>query len=224
VVILLLQLILCVIVFFDIPVARQVIGFLYLTVVPGIVIIKLMRLDELDGLETILLSVGFSIAFLMLAGLSINEIFPLFGITEPLSLLPLTIFLNSLILTGGVLAFLRNKGAKRWEIKTFKLHPLVICLIGLPFLSLIGTIYVKAYDNNLILLSMMIIISSLFAIAVIHKKVSLSKLYPLAVFVIALSLLYHSSLVSNYITSFGSDVPRELFIFKTTQENMFQLT
>ena len=217
VVILFLQFIVYATVFFDVPVARQVVGFIYFTFVPGFVIIKLAKLDELDGVETVLFSVGFSVAFLMLAGLLINEICPLFGITEPLSFLPLTIILNGFILIGGVLAYLRNEGTKLWETKTSRLHPLALFLIGLPILSIIGALCVNAYNNNLILLFMIIVISLIFVIAVTSKKLLPPKLYPIAVLVIALSLLYHSSLISNHLVAFGSDLFGEHFAFKLVE-------
>jgi len=220
-VILFLQLIAYVTVLFDVPVARQVVGFLYLTFVPGFIVTKLLKLDELDGLENVLFSVGFSVAFLMLAGLLINELSFLFGITEPLSLAPLMIILNSFILVGGILACLRNDGVKLWKAKALGLHPLALLFLGLPILSVVGASWVNAFANNLILLFMMIAISSLFVIAVVSKKLAPSNLYPLAVLMIAISLLYHSSLISSYIISFGSDVPVEYFVFKTTQRNAF---
>ena len=221
VVILFLQVTIYAMLFFDVPIARQVIGFIYFTFVPGFIIVKVLKLNELDGLETVLFSVGFSVAFLMLAGLLINEICPLFGVTRPLSFLPLTIILNGLILIGGVLAYLRNDGTKLWKTITFRLHPIALFLIGLPVLSVIGSIWANAYNNNLILLFIIIVTSLLFVIAVASKKLLPPKLYSIAVLVIALSLLYHGSLVSNYITSFGSDVPREYFIFRITQENAY---
>ena len=211
----------CALMFFDVPVARQVIGFINFTFVPGFIFIKLLKLNELDRLETVLFSVGLSVAFLMLAGLLINELCHLFGIREPLSFLPLAIILNGFILIGGVLAYLRTEGTELRENKTFELHPLLLFLIGLPVLTIIGTIWVKAYNNNLLLLSMIMVISSLFVIAVTSKKLFPPKLYPIAIFVIALSLLYHWSLVSNYIISLGSDVPREFFIFTNTQKNAY---
>lgn len=220
-VMLFLQFITCATVFFDVPVARQVIGFFYFSFVPGFVIIKLLKLDELDGLETVLFSVGLSVAFLMLAGLLINELRPLFGISEPLSLTPLMTILNSFILVGVILAYLRSDGVKLWEAKTFEVHPLALLLIGLPILSVVGAMYVNAFGNNVILLFMIIVISLLFVLGVISKKLLPPKLYPLAILMIAISLLFHSSLVSNYIVSFGSDVPVEYFVFKTTQNNAY---
>ena len=218
VVILLLQSIVYATVLFDVPVARQAIGFLYLTFIPGIVILKLLKLDkQLDGLETVLFSVGLSVAFLMLAGLLVNEFGFLLGISEPLSLMPLMTILNSLILVGGILACLRSDGVKFWEAKTLGLHPLTLVLTGLPILSVVGAMWVNAFDKNLILLFMLIAISLLFVLGVISKKLLPPKLYPLAVLVIAISLLYHSSLVSNYI--YGTDIHLEYFVFKTTQDS-----
>jgi len=217
VIILFLQLVAYATVFFDVPVARQVIGFIYLTFVPGFVITKLLKLDELDGLETILFSVALSVAFLMLAGLSINEFCFLFGALQPLSLTPSMIILNSLILIGGVLIYLRSEDVKPLVDDSSWPSPSALLLVCLPILSVVGAMWVNAYGNNLILLSMIIAISLLFAIGVTSKKLLPSKLHPLAVLMIAISLLYHVSLISKYIVSFGSDVPFEYFIFKTTQ-------
>ena len=58
--------------FVNFAVAREVIGLVYLTFIPGFLFVKLLKI-ELGNLEFILYSVGFSVAFLMLAGLAINE-------------------------------------------------------------------------------------------------------------------------------------------------------
>ncbi len=221
VVLLILQSMVYATVFLDVPIARQVIGFLYLTFVPGFVIIKLLKLHELDVLETILFSVGLSVAFLMIAGLLVNEFGFLLGISRPLSLVPLMIILNSLILVGAFLAFLRNESVKFWETKTLGLHPLTLVLIGLPILSIVGAMWVNAFENNAILLFMLIAISLVFVIGVVSKKLLPSKLYPFAVLMIAITILYQSSFISNYIVPFGSDVPSEYFLAKTTQNNAY---
>jgi uncharacterized membrane protein len=216
---LLLQFMVCLTVFVDIPVVRQVVGFIYLTFVPGLIIIKLLKLNELDGLETVLFSVGFSVAFLMIAGLLVNEFGFLAGISEPLSLIPLMIFLNGFTLVGAILSHLRSDGVKLWEAKTLKLHPSALILISLPVLSIIGALYVNTYENNMILLFLIIAIAGIFAIGAVSKKFLPKKLYPLAVLMVAIALLFHSSLISNYI--YGSDIHHEYFDFKTTQNNAY---
>lgn len=224
VVTLFLQLLVYTLVFFDVPVARQVIGFLYLTFVPGFVIAKLLKLDKLDGLETVLFSVGFSVAFLMIAGLLINDFGLLFGFSEPLSMMPLLITLNGFILVGAVLVFLRGESVKLWEAKNLRLFPSALLLMGLPVLSVVGAFWVNAFESNVISLFLMVAIALVFVMGAISKTLLPPKLYPLAVLMIAISLLFHSSFISNYIVPFGSDVPVEYFVFKTTQNNAFWIS
>ena len=219
VIILFLQLIVYATTFFNVLVARQVIGFIYFTFVPGFVIIKLLKLDELDGLETILFSVGLSVAFLMFAGLFINEFCFLFGVSKPLSLVPLMIILNSFILVGGVLVYLRSGCVKHFKTSTFGLSPSALLFMVLPVLTVLGAMWVNVYENNSILLFLIIAIAFLFIIGVISKKFLPPKIYPLAVFIIAISLLYHSSLISNSLIHFGSDMPGEVFAFKIVENN-----
>ncbi|MHA1267702.1 MAG: DUF2206 domain-containing protein [Candidatus Helarchaeota archaeon] len=176
-------------------------------------------MDELDGLETVLFSVGLSVAFLMLGGLLINEFCPLFGVSKPLLLMPLILILNSFILFCGVLIYLRSEVVKLLVAETNRSSLLSLLFIVLPILSVLGAIWVNAYENNLILLFLIIAISLLFVFGVISKKFLPPKLYPLTVIMIAISLLFHSSLISNYLVSFASDNPVEYFLFKVTEKN-----
>ncbi|MFX0145942.1 MAG: DUF2206 domain-containing protein, partial [Candidatus Hodarchaeota archaeon] len=216
-----LQFTTCALMLLDVPVARQVIGFVYFTTVPGFIIVKLLKLNELDRLEIVLFSAGLSIAFLMLAGLITNEFCFLIGISEPLSLAKLLIVLNTFILVGGLLAFLRGGNIKFWETKTLGSSFIVLLLTVLPILSVIGAIWVNAFGNNLILLLMIIAIALLFVVGVISKKALPPKLYPLAVLMIAISLLFHSSLISKYVVTYGSDVAIEYFVFRSVQNNAY---
>lgn len=215
--VLLLQFIFYAIVFLDIPIARQVFGFLYLTFLPGIILLKVLKLNNLNMTETILLSVGLSVAFLMLIGLAVNELCPLVGVSKPLSQVPLMVVINSAILFMSALACLQNKEFSFTVTQNLKFHFSILPLLGLPTLSVIGAILVNASGNNLILLLMMIVISMLFAIGVLFKKLLPPKLYPLLVFMVAISLLYHTGLISNYIM--GTDIHHEYFIFKATENN-----
>ena len=63
-----LQVIMYVSLFLNFPLVRQVVGIVYLTVVPGLIFIKLLKLDDLGTLEIIVFAVGFSVAFLNAVG------------------------------------------------------------------------------------------------------------------------------------------------------------
>lgn len=159
-----------IIVFLDIPIARQVIGFFYFTFLPGFVFLKLLKLNELDRVETILFSVGFSVAFLMIAGLLINESFFLFGVSQPLSLVPLMIVLSSIALIGGVLVYLRSEDLEIRNIELSTKSPFILLLLCLPILSVVGAMYVNVYGSSILLLFTIIAVSLLFITAVLSKK------------------------------------------------------
>jgi len=208
-------------VFLNIAIVRQIFGVFYLTFLPGFVILKLLKLDKLNIVETILFSVGSSVVFLMLGGLLVNEFGFLFGISKPLSPTPLMIFLNTIILLCAVLVCLIDGHAKILESKLMKKLPLTLIFLFLPTLSVVGTVYMNIYGNNLLLLLVLTVISLVFIVSVLSKRAFPSNLYPFVVFMIAVSLLYHSSLVSKYVVTFGSDATIEYFLFKNTQSNAY---
>lgn len=214
--VLLLQIAANISILFDIPFARQSIVFIYFTLIPGYIILKLLKM-EFGMLETLLFSVGFSVAFLMIVGLLVNEIYLLAGISHPLSLMPLLLTLNVLTLVGIILFSLRNGNVKSSAFEISKFSFLVASLLStIVILSLVGAVWVNVYRTNSILMAMIISISLLFVITVKFKNPSFQKLYPIIIITIALSLLYHGTLISRYPVSYGSDLARELFIFKNT--------
>jgi len=205
---------------FDIPVARQVIGFVYLTFVPGFVIIKLLKMNELSLLETVLFSAGLSIAFLMLFGLFTNSLLPIFGFMRPLSVVPLTIMFSSAVVIGAVVAFLRNANDEIFSFRISSRYLILIILLALiPILSIAGAMFENIYQNNLILLLMLALISIIFVICVLSKQPSLTKLYPFIILIFAISLLFHFSLISNYVH--GPDSSSEYYVIKYTLNNQF---
>lgn len=220
--VLVLQFVFLAVVFLDVPIARQIFVFLFLMFVPGIVFLRLLKLKNLHSLEMILFSAGFSIAFLMIVGLLINELGLIVGISNPLSEISLLITLNSVLL---VLTFLSSSGIQEQKrqvaesLRSIAHSPLAVLFLLLPFLSVIGTIWLNAYENNSILLFMIIAISFLFITGYLSRKLLPPKLYPLVVLTIAISLLFHFSLVSNKVQSSGSDSWLEFTVFRITQKN-----
>ena len=74
-VVLLFHILLYIVIILDIPILRQIVAFCYLTFVPGFLILKLLKPTRTMLVEKLLLTVGLSLAFLMFAGLLINELF-----------------------------------------------------------------------------------------------------------------------------------------------------
>jgi uncharacterized membrane protein len=220
-IILFFQLVVYVTMLFDVPVARQILGLVYFTCIPGFIVVKLLRLNELGGLETLVFSIGFSLAFLMIGGLMINVVGLDAGFSEPLSFIPLITVLNTIILIGAILAYLRKENVRIFGDKTLKLSPTTVLIAFLPILGIIGAMWVSIGESNLILLALTVITALVFVIGVVFKKIFASETYPIAVIAIALFLLYQSTFISKYLVPFGSDIPNEYFLSQITQNNAF---
>ena len=213
-----LQVVMYVSLFLNFPLVRQVVGIVYLTVVPGLIFIKLLKLDDLGTLEVIVFGVGFSVAFLMLSGLIINQFGYVAGLSFPLSTLPLSLFINTLIIVGAAVVHLRQgKIKKTFSIQNGIFSPSLLLLALIPVLSIIGVYFVNTTGNSLILIIMILSIVALFTLSAFRERSS--KFYPFAIFMIALALLLHVSLISNYIVPYGGDSPAEYYVFQNVQLN-----
>jgi uncharacterized membrane protein len=222
--VLMLQLVFVALVIFDIPVARQVFVFLYLTFIPGLIFLRILNCKKLRQLEMILLSLGFSIAFLMIFGVLANELGLLIGISNPLSEISLIIVLNSALLVFSIPKSRMNENSKlriAETVKTVAKTPLAILFLCLPILSLVGSVWNNIQQDNSILLFMIIGITLLFTVGFLSRKLLPSKLYPVILLSIAIALVFHRSLVSNYVQAGGSDIYNEFAVFTSTKDNSF---
>jgi uncharacterized membrane protein len=195
----------------QIPILRQLIGFVYLTFIPGILILRVLKLHKLGNIETLLYTVGLSIATLMFTGLFMNTIYPFFGVSGPISITPLIITISVVVLALCILCYVRDKDFSDPNFIDVKnvLSPPALFLCLIPFLSIFGTYLMNFHQNN-ILLMFLIVIIAIIVILIGFDKFIPKNLYPLAVFVIAISLLYHMSLISMYII--GWDIHNEYYL------------
>jgi len=193
----------------NVSILRQVSGFIYLTFIPGYVILKAMRTNS-NKIDTILLSVGLSLSFLMLVGVTTCALFPLFGFARPLSLFPLV-----LVISGAVLCMLLI-GCRHDITQNDSLHvkfsifdTFYILLLAIPVLCIIGAVY----DNVFVLLVAIIAIAILYACG-FSSKIAPEKHHVLLVLVISVALILHTALITRYIM--GNDLPIEAYVFKQT--------
>jgi uncharacterized membrane protein len=205
-------------VLFDIPVARQVFGFLFLIVVPGTIISQVLNLSDLDRVEALIISVGLSIAFLMISGLALNGLSE-FGLSEPLQSTFFMIILSSLSVIGGIIAYRKKEYPKLFNFSDLKRTLLIMLPAGLVLLTVLGTFLVNAYSINTVLIIALGAIASVFVALVAWRKSASSAVLTVAIYAMALSLLYHSSLISPFV--FSSDAPLEISIFAEVFENKF---
>mgnify|MGYP005837550979 CR=1 FL=1 len=202
-----------------IPILREIITSIYLLFIPGILILRILKVHNISSIESLLYGVGLSVASLMFIGFFINIVFPVFGIFNPISFfyLIITIFIFTMILC--VLSYIRDKmisNPEHIEIKgllSFKIG--FLCII--PFFAIIGTYLMNFYQNNLLLMIMVPIIA-FTVILVAFNKIS-EKEYPFVIFLISISLLFHTSLISQSL--WGWDIHHEYYIANIVMQNSF---
>lgn len=217
-VILFLQITLFLSIIFDICVLRQVLGFFYLTFVPGFVILRLLRL-KIEGIEVVLFVVGLSVVFLMGEGFLLNLVGPMVGIPEPLGLGSVLVVTSIFVITSLLLIIRdHNEPAKFAGYKQIVIIGLV--LGGILVLAVCGGLLAtfSSEARIFVLFSMLIAIAALFGSLAFYRKRVPSNLYPIILFAVALALLFHVSFFSSYIV--GGDIYGEYALFKITVNNL----
>ncbi|MFC2046726.1 DUF2206 domain-containing protein [Chloroflexota bacterium] len=208
-------------IFLDIPILRQIFGFIFLTFVPGFLLLFILKMDALSLIEKIILSMGLSVAFSMLFSLALDSSLFAIGYTKPLSTASLLISFSTANIILVVIAYRRNKNIT-FPFSNFKLttgeKTFIIVPSLFPLLSIVGIRIMNLTDSNVILLVLLLMIPSyVIFISFINRRVS-GKVYPAAIFLIGISLLLMYSLRSNHII--GGDTHLEYFLYQSVLDNL----
>jgi len=188
---------------------RQVAGFVLLSYLPGLLILRILRWQDLDGIQTLLYSVGLSLATVMLAGLLANLTFPSLGLARPLSVVPFLLLLTSIVLALCLVAYFRErKPAVQNRARGRASFSVSILLLSLPLLSVAGTLLQNTRHNSVLLMILIVMVALVSALASSSRIIPV-QLHPFAIFAISLALLFHRSLISEYLAGF--DIHEEYY-------------
>ncbi|MCZ3367499.1 DUF2206 domain-containing protein [Methanobacterium veterum] len=190
----------------NIPIIKEITALISIIFVPGILFLRTLGLHKLGSLKTLLFTMGSSLSLVMVIGFLLNVILLKF-FTDPLT--PTNMILTLLILqiSLSILAYINDKNYSNpsfIEIHYIKSPFLYLSILLLP-LVIIGTYCINHFSLNY-LIEIYILLIPVLVLAVVFDKIS-PKFYPLIIFMISLSLLYHNSLISNYI--WGWDIMGE---------------
>ena len=205
----------------NIPFLRQTIGFLFLTLLPGLLIIHVLKLNKLEFLEKFILAWGLSISFLMLFGLLLNNLSLGLGYELPLLTVPLLISFNLVAIALILIAYRMNKNVV-FSLPNFNLSTaektFLIVPILFPALSIFGMHVMNTTDNNIILMFLLFLIPIYVIFVCFSNHKFPKRMYPVVIFLISLSLLLLLSLRSNHLI--GDDVHEEFYFFLGTMNNL----
>jgi uncharacterized membrane protein len=202
---------------FQIPILRSLIGFIYLTFIPGVLILRNLKLKNLSSIESTLYTIGLSITTLMFIGFLMNALYPVFGVSKPLSISYILVTVSGIVIFLSVLSYFRDDGYYKKEYLQIENVKLVLFLVLIPFLAILGTYLMNFYDKNSLIIILLVLIS-LISILSLFKFFKPS-LYPLTIFVISIALLYHNSLISMHI--WGFDITQEYYLASLVLKNAY---
>lgn len=210
-------------VIFNIPIFRTILCFTFLSIVPGVLFRLGLKFETHDFWEDLVYVVGLSLAFLMFTGLLFNWMLPLINISNiPLSLIPLSVAGGIMLLVIGAIAYFRNQ--QLHFVVDFphfnKLSKLILlCLLLLPVLSITGANTLNNGGTNTLTLAMSWgVVACILQMIILRKRIN-ENLYPIAVFLISISLLLSFSLRSWHIS--GWDISWEHEVFQLTAKSSY---
>jgi uncharacterized membrane protein len=201
-------------VYFDIPILRQVMVFAYLSFLPGFLLLIALKTQKTDILKLVLLSIGLSIAILMFVGFFVNVLYPVLGISRPLSTTSLMLTMTGLTLALFVVGLKRDVEAPLDLIEFENRLPTRIFVKAIPFaflpvIGIIGAIY-RDFAVPLLIIA----IAVLFVLCMVSTRLIPPKLYPFLIFVICLALALQFTLMSQHVM--GNDAPLEYRVYQLT--------
>lgn len=177
-----------------VPLVRQVVGFVFLTILPGALFLTLLGITPQLEARWLVYVVGTSLALLMALGLAIFILLTTLGFVRPFSL---EIF--SVGVTALVLAFLL--ALNRYETPSLegsvRLNPSTLLFLQIPLWSILAINFLNGTGANRPLIILLLVLSILPILTVIG--VFSTKVLPLGVWTLALAVLFHKSLWSLYV-------------------------
>lgn len=163
---------------FDVPILRQIIAFFFLTFVPGLIILRILKIHNIGIIESLLYSVGLSLAFVMVSGVIVNFALPPLGISHPITLIPLIVTFMVFFLILCFLAYRRDKDfhptsplpkdSKKIAKPGSILKPILLAIL-LPLLAVLGASLVNSYQNNALLFVFIFIVAAIIGLVAFNR-------------------------------------------------------
>lgn len=194
-----------------------IINLLYFLLVPGFLLTRLMKIKgkpgELFGYSAIL-----SVSYLIFFGFLTNNIIPMFGITQPLSLIPFLISFNIALITIYYIVMLygdlTDRIFRKPDIKPLSFTFSFITFL-FPVIMSTGSNLLNNGGSNIFNLIGLFGISLHLLILLLIRKHLQNFVFPLCIYLIGLSLLLMYSIRTPNLM--GWDIQTEYKVFQITK-------
>ncbi len=206
-----------------VSILNHIIGFICIILIPGTLVVHILDLQGISTVEKFLFSIGLSLGLVMLVGLFMNNIYPLVGINQPLSIWPLLMTMTIFILMLSTLAYYHNRTDYPPENNASLfpkgiLNPTMLYLILLPSISILGNLILTVYANNIVLIINIIMIILVPILFLTNRNIP-DYYYVVAILAVAITLLFNNSCI--YLYPKRLNVDGEFFFLNLAINNSF---
>lgn len=207
------------------PLVQTAVGYIYLAIIPGFLILWLIGLKDLSRPEMLLYSVGLSLSFDMLYGFAINQIYPLIGVIKPLSQVSISVsFIVAISLLFLLVLIFGDKSSNVFDLSSLRglLSPIYCACYIIPFIAFLGTQFVNNYNTNFLCIALILYIVAIFIFFTQFDNLP-QHVFPVAIFCVSVALVWHITLISDYIVVL--DVIGEYYVANLTiSENLWDIS
>lgn len=186
---------------------RAVAGFVLVAYIPGVLLLRIMRLHELGDLRTIFLAVGLSLALVMITGVLINFIYPYLGVFAPFSPTSIVPTFHAMLVLLCMASYIRDrKDIPQPYIDTSGFAmPLMAFLVSIFLFTIAGTVLINNTNDNLLVV-LIICVVAFFFILVSNSETIDARAYPIIIFFVSLCLLLRTSLISSNLVGYDDQI------------------
>lgn len=201
---------------YDSGVIRPVLSFIYLTFVPGFLVLRLAGVVFDDFAEWVVYATGVSLTTLMFIGVFVNFVF------LPITPRPLTFTVPALSAIGLVLLalyFHRVEEDMTIHIPVREmLSPIMLGLTLLPFIGVYGALVLTRFSNNTLLLTLyaLIAIVPLLALGGLIPR----RFFPYALWAVSASLLLQNALTGQFL-AWGDQVKEATLVMNVLRTGVW---
>jgi len=190
-----------------VPAITEAAGFLFFTFIPGLLLLRILRVHNRGFIECLGYAAGLSLALDMAVMVAANFILPAAGIPQPLTVVPISIAFAVVTSILILAAYLRDRTFTPLQQKMQAIYwPPILLLILLLGSTILATRIADSQSNNSLLVTCLIAIVAIVLIAATGRFIRPPQ-YPFVLFIIGLCLLYQTTLMTPYLI--GSDIYTE---------------
>lgn len=177
----------------SIPLIREIFGIVFLTFVPGLIVLVALGFPDESVATTACFAFGLSLIIVMLVGAVASIVLPEVGITRAIELDVLSLSYIGFATIGAAVS--DDDISLVLERNQF-VNPVALGLLLLPLLSVLGSVYYDQTGINTILLVLVLVIAlvPVFIVAFSGE----SWYFPLVIWCVSLALLYHGRVIQFY--------------------------